>query len=650
MKRDLVVLLGTLMLACGTNCWAGVKRVHVIFKTHLDVGFTDLASKVERTYVENFIPRAIDVATEMRASGSGQRYIWTTGSWLIYSYLKNASPEQVRRLRQAIANGDIVWNAMPYTVESEMMSADMFRQLLRLSQSLDREFGKHTISAKMTDVPGHTRSIVSFLSDAGIRLLHVGVNGASTVPDVPPIALWKNSDGKSIILVYQKEYGADMILPGGDAAVSINFTHDNQGPHTLNQVKEIYKKLEEKYPGAEIFASTLDNVARELEEVRDRLPVITSEIGDTWIHGYGSSPLRIARYRELSRLFSRWIEQGRIDPSDTRTTDFVLRLGMIPEHTWGLDVKTFLKNWDKYDFDSFTASRRDSAFVLMESSWREVDENVDRAVEILPKKLRNEARKALTRVEPRKEVRNGKFCSGFIRPLTTVIGNVSVKIGPLTYETFCEEDYVSYRHRYLRHHYDWALADFGKPGLDKSGTTACRLESAPVAVAAGKKDNVYRLAFDTEVCPDPRVLPQDMTLEIQEKEDCIELDLTIRNKPANRLPEAYWFSFNAEDIVRLSLDKMGQKVNPADVVKGGNRQMHAIDEYVDIYTSRGGVRIISLDAPLVSIGQAKGLNYSTELPDIRGGVHFCLYNNLWGTNFSMWFEGTVHYRFILKKL
>ena len=44
--------------------------------------------------------------------------------------------------------------------------------------------------------------------------------------------------------------------------------------------------------------------------------------------------------------------------------------------------------------------------------------------------------------------------------------------------------------------------------------------------------------------------------------------------------------------------------------------------------------LTSLDAPIVVIGQRKMLNYSTELPDLKEGVHFCLFNNLRGTNFS----------------
>ena len=101
---------------------SSVERVLVVFKTHLDIGYTDLSSRVERHYIDTFIPKALAVAEELRAAGGEERYVWTTGSWLIWAYLHQASPEQVRRLEEGIRQGDIVWNGMPYTVESEVIN------------------------------------------------------------------------------------------------------------------------------------------------------------------------------------------------------------------------------------------------------------------------------------------------------------------------------------------------------------------------------------------------------------------------------------------------------------------------------------------------------------------------------------------------
>jgi hypothetical protein len=41
------------------------RLIHVVFKTHLDIGFTDLAARVTENYLQVFIPRAIETAAEL---------------------------------------------------------------------------------------------------------------------------------------------------------------------------------------------------------------------------------------------------------------------------------------------------------------------------------------------------------------------------------------------------------------------------------------------------------------------------------------------------------------------------------------------------------------------------------------------------------
>jgi len=44
-------------------------KILVLFKTHLDIGFTDFSANVVRMYNEQYIPQAIGVAEEIAASG-----------------------------------------------------------------------------------------------------------------------------------------------------------------------------------------------------------------------------------------------------------------------------------------------------------------------------------------------------------------------------------------------------------------------------------------------------------------------------------------------------------------------------------------------------------------------------------------------------
>ena len=162
-----------------------VTKVHVVFKTHLDVGFTDLGEKVVQRYLTSFIPKAMDLAKTMREKYSESRFRWTTGSWLIYRYLEEADEAGRKRMEEGILAGDICWHALPATLQPEALDGSLFDLGIELSKRMDKRFGKKTIGAKMTDVPGHTRSIVPRLQKAGIKFLHIGVNPASRPPDVP---------------------------------------------------------------------------------------------------------------------------------------------------------------------------------------------------------------------------------------------------------------------------------------------------------------------------------------------------------------------------------------------------------------------------------------------------------------------------------
>ncbi len=56
----------------------------------------------------------------------------------------------------------------------------------------------------------------------------------------------------------------------------------------------------------------------------------------------------------------------------------------------------------------------------------------------------------------------------------------------------------------------------------------------------------------------------------------------------------------------------------------------------------------TLDAPLVAPGEPSLLNFSNRQPPLRQGVHFNLYNNVWGTNFPMWYGEDARFRFVLR--
>lgn len=57
-----------------------MKKVIVVSKTHLDLGFTDYAENIKQKYINKFIPKAVDLAGEVNTQ-SKKSFIWTTGSF-----------------------------------------------------------------------------------------------------------------------------------------------------------------------------------------------------------------------------------------------------------------------------------------------------------------------------------------------------------------------------------------------------------------------------------------------------------------------------------------------------------------------------------------------------------------------------------------
>jgi hypothetical protein len=83
------------------------------------------------------------------------------------------------------------------------------------------------------------------------------------------------------------------------------------------------------------------------------------------------------------------------------------------------------------------------------------------------------------------------------------------------------------------------------------------------------------------------------------------------------------------------------------VVRGGNRKLHAIDRYVAYRDGRDHLFIESMDAPLLAPGQPSLLDFNNKPPPLKKGMHFNLYNNVWGTNFPMWYDEDARFRFVL---
>lgn len=636
------------------------KKLLVLFKTHLDIGFTDFSENVVEHYLKYDIPKALCLARKLR--GKQERFIWIVGSWLISKYLEQATAAERREMEDAIENGDIRWHGLPFTTHTEIMDKGLFEYGLSLSHDLDNKFNMKTTAAKMTDVPGHTKAMIPLLSKAGVRLLHIGVNTASTVPNVPPVFRWVNGDS-DIIVIYSKAYGGYSEIPGTDTAVYFAHTDDNIGPQSLEQIEELYEKLHLQFPDMEITAANMEDVAEAVIPFAKEFPVISSEIGDTWIHGTGSDPKKVSEYRHLLRTASACAEKGNFEQANKIYKHLIL----VPEHTWGLDEKTHLGTFaenqkGEYQYfikKEFESARSAKAFRKMEASWKEQRQYVKDAEAELSFELKSqleEQRQGNNWLELSEwqeidnisetiyvgdyEIRigeNGQIismkCSG------KVLADAKHEWGKVIYEVFSAQDYQRFVSQYITCKEEWAIEDFTKIGVDKAVNQHVCI--SPEVKHIYRKNN--KIAVHMEILKEASEkygAPQKYVLIIELLKQKVKLKLQWKEKSATRCPEALWLCFNFLDS-GLQVRKLSQWINPYDVVEKGNRHIHA----TDLGARYNDISIESLDGALICIGKPSLLDFTDKYPQKDEGISFNLYNNVWGTNFVMWYEDDASFRY-----
>ena len=573
-----------------------IKEVFIIFKTHLDIGYTDYAENIVNKYLNNFIPSAIETGYALK--GTDTPFIWTVGSWLIWEGLKH---DKDKKLENAIRDGIIAWHGLPFTSHTELMSEKLFDYGISLSQKLDERFGKKTIGAKMTDVPGHTIGMVPHLEKHGIKFLHLGVNTGTPNPKVPTVFKWKCNDSE-VIVMYEDGYGNTKEF--ADFAICFGHTYDNAGSQSIAEIKNLYASLRKQYPDAEIKAATLDDVAEKMLTLKN-LPVVYNEIGDTWIHGAGTDPKKLGMYREILR----YMEDK--DLSDKDLTDNLL---LVPEHTWGLNLKVNFPDtasWYNKDFKNTVGTKERIHF---EQSWTEQRNYVKKAEKVLD------------------------VCVDYTPQIPDLCGYEKIEIQEpdfeFSWQLFCTADYQRYMDKYLTFTPDnigWAIWDYLKLGLPvyDGGVYA----AAPVACYKKDKTVLYKLEFDKNLTEEYG-LPYAWL-----KTDGENYELTWFAKKPSRLPQAFWFKFKGLDE-NWEISKMGKWIDPEKII--GSPLITATDKGV----KNNRVQINTLDAALVAPFGRRLLDF--EMYPHGQDLYFNLYNNIWNTNFPMWYSDDTKFRFIKK--
>jgi hypothetical protein len=284
-----------------------ITHVHVIQASHFDAGFAYTIKDVLTLWWYTHFPRALELGLQIDAQpalGVGLRF--TAQMWIIEMFfncppgvpgLRCPAPGEVANVTTAINRGFLTWHAFPFNSEAEAHTAGAFAAGVAMAHALDDKFGfarKATMSQR--DVPGTTRAVVPALAALNVTAFSIGVNGASTPPFVPRAFVWKDAESGGSLPMFVHPYGygdysweGAVILPGLSHAMVFAWRGDNAGPPaSVAEIVSDFAAIRADLnltKDAHVFSSTFDNFTSHVvgnAAVLAALPVVTSELGDTW--------------------------------------------------------------------------------------------------------------------------------------------------------------------------------------------------------------------------------------------------------------------------------------------------------------------------------------------------------------------------------
>jgi len=312
-----------------------VTDVWVVFKTHFDLGFTDLPENVFARYRGEMMDKALGVIEKNATLPKNQHFAWTVPGWPLYAQILGPlqDPERKKRIEKAVREGSIVPHGLAFTTHTESLDYEDLVRGLGYSSKVARMYGQPLpISAKMTDVPSHSWVMPTLLNNAGIKFLQLGCNPASQSPRFPQIFWWEGADGSKILCQYTSDYGSGIKAPSDWPSrnyLAMIMTGDNHGPPNQKEVEAIVAQINKEMPEAKVHLGTLDDFAKAVLAEKPDLPTFKGDTPDSWIHGLLSNPVEAKIGRNIRPL------ESALDGLNTQ-------MG-----TWGVPVKSISAKLDK---------------------------------------------------------------------------------------------------------------------------------------------------------------------------------------------------------------------------------------------------------------------------------------------------------------
>ena len=403
------LLSGADRLLAGEPATGQLDQVILVFKTHFDIGYTDMASKVIERYRTSMIDQALEVCDRNRDLPADQQFVWTLPGWPMSQIMADwpgQTAQRKQRIEQALKDGRFVVHGLPFTTHTELLEPeDLVRGLGFASQVSRAASIQLPRDAKMTDVPCHSWIMPTLLCHAGIDFLHLGCNAGSRSPQVPLLFWWEGPDGSRLLTMYVAEgYGTGLLPPENWSHrtwLALIHTGDNHGPPKPEEVSQLLAELKSKLPGVKARIGRLSDFADAILAEYPELPVVRGDMPDSWIHGPMCNPQgaglartvrpQMATTESLNTLLRLWgISVDDVAPTVTAAYEKSLLYG---EHTWGgalYWVSQYEGDKALSYGDEWQRHRKEGKYERLEASWAEHTAYIEAARDLIEPQLQRQ--------------------------------------------------------------------------------------------------------------------------------------------------------------------------------------------------------------------------------------------------------------------
>ncbi|UCH33242.1 MAG: hypothetical protein JSV65_11730 [Armatimonadota bacterium] len=338
-------------------------RIHLLHHTHVDIGYTDLPSRVCEQHAE-ILDQVVELCERTREHPEPARFRWTNECfWPVVNYARRRAPRQLRTLIRWMRRGAIENTAL-YMNMTELWTEEMIaRSLCRVVEFSSQHRLPLEVGAQ-TDCPGVSWAVPQLLNQIGIRYLAMSSNSIrARVPRLPRPFWWRTPSGR--VLVWNTDpdqnhygegyrhgfrYGYAEVL---ERLPQVLARYEDQGyPYSvygfrlamdncypLAHLSDLVREWNDTWAAPQLRISTFREFFRELEPRLSDCDEVEGAWPDWWADGHASAARHTSRARRLWRRLDRFERAQAVlapeadggDVAEQALEDLVL----FDEHTWG---------------------------------------------------------------------------------------------------------------------------------------------------------------------------------------------------------------------------------------------------------------------------------------------------------------------------